>query len=66
MHDGVARGYGDGNAGKHVCAGTGQGNPFAFADRIERENCKPKTSKAMTKINTELILNRFNINFSTG
>lgn len=35
MHDGVASGYGDGNVGKHVCAGIGQGDPFAFAGRIE-------------------------------
>ncbi len=66
MHVDVASGYGDGNVGKHVCAGTGQGKPFAFADRIKRENCKPKTNKAMTRMNTELILNCFNINFSPG
>ncbi len=35
MHDGVASGYGDDNVGKHVCAGIGQGDPFAFAGRIE-------------------------------
>lgn len=63
MQDGVASGYGDGNDGKHVCAGTGQGSPFA--SWIGREKCEPKVNKAMANANIELILNRF-INFFPG